>query len=42
MSYFYVDMKYLKERNPAAYQYTSEEGFSGSLSDEKHTTIPMD
>ena len=27
LSYFYMDMKDLKERNPAAYQYMSEGGF---------------
>ena len=32
----------LRERNPAAHQYMSEGGFSGSISGEKHTNIPMD
>jgi hypothetical protein len=42
MSYFYVDMRDLKLRIPAAYQYLLDGGFSGSLSGEKHTKIPMD
>jgi hypothetical protein len=42
MSYFYVDMRDLKTRNPDAYQYLHDGGFSGSLSGEKHTKIPMD
>ena len=42
MSYFYVDMQNLKERNPNAYAYLSSGGFTGSLSGRKHTKIPMD
>ncbi len=42
MSYFYIDMRDLETRNPSAYQYLMDGGFSGSLSGEKHTKIPMD
>ena len=42
MSYYYVDMRDLKRRHPDAYKYLVDGGFSGSLSGEKHTKIPMD
>lgn len=35
-------MRNLRTRNPSAYQYLVDGGFSGSLSGEKHTKIPMD
>lgn len=42
MSYFYVDMQDLKRRNPSAYRYLKDGGFSGSLSGGSHTKLPMD
>lgn len=42
MSYYYVDMRNLKSRNPNAYAHLKNGGFCGSLSGEKHTQIPMD
>ena len=42
MSYYYVDMRDLQRRDPTAYQYLVNWGFSGSLSGDKHTKIPMD
>ena len=42
LSFYVMDMKNLKLNNPEAYQYLVNGGFSGSLSGEKHTQIPMD
>ena len=42
LSYFYADMRALKKRNPAAYSYLEEGGFSGSLGIAKHSQLPMD
>ena len=42
MSYYYVDMRDLQRRDPSSYQYLVNGGFSGSLSGNKHTKIPMD
>ena len=42
LSYFYADMRALKKRNPSAYSYLEEGGFSGSLGIAKHSQLPMD
>ena len=42
MSYYYVDMRDLKNRNPDAYQFLCDGGFTGSITGERHTKIPMD
>lgn len=42
LSYFYTDMRLLSKRNPAAYSYLEEGGFSGSLGSARHSQLPMD
>ena len=42
MSYYHVDMRDLKNRNPDAYQFLCDGGFTGSITGERHTKIPMD
>ena len=42
LSYYYVDMLDLKLRNPTAYRYLENGGFSGSLSGSIFSNIPMD
>ena len=42
LSYYLISMRKLKTGNPNAYNYLNGGGFSGSLSGEKHTQIPMD
>ena len=41
MSYYYVDMRDLKNRNPDAYQFLCDGGFTGSIPGERHAK-PMD
>ena len=40
--FFYIDMINLKTRNPIAYMYLEDGGFSGSLSGSIHSNISMD
>ena len=42
MSYYYVDMRDFKNRNPDAYQFLCDGGFTGSITGERSTKIPMD
>ena len=41
MRYYYVDMKDLKNRNPEAYQFICDGGFTGSITGGRHAK-PMD
>ena len=42
LSYHLVDMQNLETKSPQAYKYLKKGGSSGSLSGDKHTSIPMD
>ena len=41
MSYYYEDMRDLKNRNPDAYQFFCDGGFTGSIPGERYAK-PMD
>ena len=42
LSYFYLDMIDLENRNPDAYAYLKNGGFTGSSTGLNHSNIPMD
>ena len=42
MSYFYVDILNIEKNAPQAHQYLATGGFTGSLSGQKLTMIPVD